>query len=293
MNRLTLLFILLVSFTPLPQDANIGPELYRTVKGIEGLHDAERLAFIKNELSTIGVEFRSAAFDTTKKEQGQNKHIAGENIIVRMGEGAKHIVVGAHSDAVAESPGANDNGGGVAVLLGLIKTLKDYRWNFTVDFCFCDREEDGLIGSAVFVRESPDKQRHLAMINLDVEGTGEEVYVGPVGGGDDNLLMPLVRSAAKKTGFPFKERSIYPSSDHQSFARAKLENISISIVPKGDTEKLTDLLSGKQPTAETVPEVLKVMHTARDSAVYVTPQALRMSHEFTKTVLMLLNESQK
>ncbi|HEY5616045.1 MAG TPA: M28 family metallopeptidase [Bacteroidota bacterium] len=285
-----LLFLLIA---PIQQDGNVGAELYRTVQQIEGLHDAERLNFIKGELAKLNVAFHTMPFDTVVKAQGMEKRITGENIIIRMGNGAKHLVVGAHSDAVPISPGANDNGGGVAVLLGLIKTLKAHQWNVTVDFVFFDREEDGLVGSAVYVRESPDKLRHLAMINLDVEGTGEEVYVGPVGGGDDDLLMPVVRTAAKKKGFPFEERAAYPSSDYQSFARAKLENISISVVPKGDADKLAAWMSGTQPTPETFPEVMKIMHTARDSAVYVTPKALGMSYEFTKTIVLLLNDAQK
>ena len=44
--------------------------------------------------------------------------LTGENIIVRFGHGEKKIVVGAHYDAVEGSPGADDNGSGVAVVLG-------------------------------------------------------------------------------------------------------------------------------------------------------------------------------
>ncbi|MCI0706553.1 MAG: M28 family metallopeptidase [Ignavibacteriae bacterium] len=295
LKRIALLSLTFLFLAPVQQDNPVGPELYRIVQGIEGLHDAERLSYIKKELNKLNVIYRVAKFDTTIRQGGESKQISGENIVVRVGRGGtgKHVVVGAHSDAVPNSPGANDNGGGVAVLIGLIKTAKQQQWNFTIDFCFFDREEDGLIGSAVFVRNSRDKERHLAMINLDVEGTGEEVYVGPVGKGDDNFIMPLVREAARQTGFAFEERSVYPPSDYQPFAREGLENISISIVPKGDADKITDLLRGTQPTKESFPEVLKVMHTERDSAVYVTPSALAMSHEFTKTVLMLLNESQK
>src|SRR5206468_4167848 len=72
----------------------------------------------------------------------------------------------------------------------------------------------------------------------DVEGTGNEIYVGPVGGGDDDLIIKYIHAARDSTGFPYEENEIYPGSDHESFARAHMENISISVVPRGDVEKL-------------------------------------------------------
>lgn len=275
------------------QSDNIGNELLHYVRRIEGKTNEGRRTFIKQELRAMRVPFWTMPFDTTIIRGSQETRSTGENIIVRMGTGKRHIVVGAHCDAVPNSPGANDNGGGVAVVLGLIRTLKDYPWQTTVDFCFFDQEEVGLIGSTVYVREAVDRSRHLAMLNLDVEGTGEEVYVGPVGGGDDDLIMRYIRLARDNTKFPYFEHSTYPSSDHLSFAAAKLENISISIVPRGDGKKIVELLSGTSRGRENFPNVLQVMHTPRDSSTYMSASALQMSYEFTKAVLMLLNESQK
>lgn len=278
---------------PLFSDQDVGTELLHSVRRMEGKSNEGRREFIKHELRAMKVPFRTQPFDTTLHGGGRVTRIKGENILVRMGAGRRHIVVGAHYDAVPNSPGANDNGGGVAVVLGLIRTLKEYPWKATVDFCFFDQEEAGLIGSAVYVRESRDRDRHLAMVNLDVEGTGEEVYVGPVGGGDDDVIMRFIRAARDKTKFPYFEHQTYPSSDHLSFAAAKLENISISVVPEGDGGRIVGLLSGKNTGRENFPRVLQVMHTPRDSSTYMSASALRMSYEFTKTVLMLLNESQK
>jgi hypothetical protein len=272
-----------------------GEKLFGTVQGIEGKSAAGRHEYIKEELKRMNVGFRTMAFDTTLKRGTRETRVTGENIIVRLGKGPKHLVVGAHCDAVPGSPGANDNGGGVAVMLGLITTLKDYGWKCSVDFCFFDQEEVGLIGSAVYVREYRERQRHAAMINLDVEGTGDEVYVGPVGGGDDNLIMKYVRAARDKTRLPYFENESYPGSDHESFARARLENISISIVPRGDGKKLSAWArSGFKPFANPgdIPVVLGVMHSSHDSSTYVTPKALSSSYEFTKAIVQLFNESQ-
>ncbi len=285
-------------FIFLPQNDSrnlqVGKELFDWVRGIEGKSHEGRRDFIKKQLKEMGVEFHTMRFDTTLRWGERSFDVSGENITVTVGKGTKRVVVGAHCDAVPGSPGANDNGGGVAVVLGLIKHLKGYAWNFTVDFCFFDQEEAGLVGSMFYVQRYHEKKNHLAMINLDVEGTGNEIYVGPVGGGDDNLIMRYVREAREKTKFHYEENEIYPGSDYQSFADAKLENISISVVPKGDVEKLvkwTKTGFKKIENPQDTPEVLKVMHSPHDSSSYMSPYALGMSYEFTKTVLILLNEA--
>ena len=268
--------------------------LYGYVLGIEGKSHDERALFIQSQLRGMGVGFFSSPFEQIRVHGDDTMKIVGENIIARIGKGKKRIVVGAHYDAVPGSPGANDDGSGVAVVLGLVQSLNNVAWNYSVDFCFFDREEDGLFGSAAYVRQFTDRRTHLAMINLDVEGTGEEVYVGPVGGGDDDLLMPLVRQAASETKFSLKEDPLYPGSDHESFASEKLENISISVVPKGDAELLSEMVKNRWRVAPgRLPKVMRVMHTSEDSSREMTPEALYTSYEFTKAVLLKLNECGK
>ena len=133
-------------------------------------------------------------------------------------------------------------------------------------------------------------KNHLAMINLDIEGSGNEVYVGPADSQIDRMLLPIVHEAEQQTGFPFVERSVYPKSDYLPFARLHLENISISIVPKGDGDRLSRMLgSGGKPDSAAAPHVLLALHTPYDRSPLVEPKALKMSYEFTRTLLFLLN----
>ncbi len=290
-----------VAVAAAPSQSGIGDELYAHVRGIEGRSPEGRRAFVKEQLGRMGVAFTTMPFDTIRARGGRADTIRGENVIVRLGSGARRVVVGAHLDAVPGSPGANDNGAGVAVLLGLARHLRDRPWNVTVELCFFDQEEQGLVGSRVYVARDTAPDRHLAMVNLDVVGSGEEIYAGPVEGTDDAFVAPHVRAAAAALGYPHAEHALYPGSDHGAFARAGLENISISVVPPGDTRRVTAMLEGLQSGRLTAPPdtaspdypvVLKVMHTPRDSATLVTPTALTMAYELTRAVLLRLDQSQ-
>ncbi len=269
--------------------------MYGCVKGIEGRSAEGRREFIKQQLSLLGVRYSTMEYDTVMGRGVRHVPIHGENIVVTFaGTSNRTVVIGAHSDAVEHSPGANDDGSGVAVLLELVRTLKSEKLRHTFICCFFDEEEDGLIGSAEFVHRYLAKD-HLAMINLDIEGTGNEVYVGPVGGGDDDLIMKYIHAARASTHYAYEENEAYPGSDYASFASAGLENIAISVVPKGDVEKLVKWTnSGFAPILrpEDMPEVLKVMHSPHDSSTYVSPSALTMSYEFTKATLHYLDDGE-
>jgi hypothetical protein len=291
-HRLLLIFLLFScrAISQMP----VEDELFGFVIGIEGKSREGRSEFIKNQLTKMGVGFFTVPFEYYNYRVKDTIDLSGEDIVVRIGDGKKRFVVGAHFDAWEGSPGANDNGSGVAVLLELVKELKKQPMKCTVDLCFFDQEEQGLLGSQFYIQRVVDRKDHYGMINLDVEGTGEEVFVGPVGGGDDEFLMPLVRKTARQTQLPYQERAFYPNSDHVAFVNAKLENISISVVPKGDSELLSKMMKGGgRLDPKNPPKVMRVMHTPNDRSSEMTPGALKMSFTFTRTLLQLVNDSIK
>jgi acetylornithine deacetylase/succinyl-diaminopimelate desuccinylase-like protein len=56
-------------------------------------------------------------------------------------ESREALVIGAHYDSALGSPGANDNGSGVAALLAIARRLKATRLNRTVHLVFFTNEE--------------------------------------------------------------------------------------------------------------------------------------------------------
>ncbi len=61
------------------------------------------------------------------------------------------LIFSAHIDAVPESPGADDDGTGVAAILEMARLLKDRPMQRTVRLCLFNLEEVGLVGSRAYV----------------------------------------------------------------------------------------------------------------------------------------------
>jgi hypothetical protein len=81
------------------------------------------------------------------------RDLAGTNLVaIAEGETDEAVVFVAHHDTVDGSPGADDNGAGVAVLMELADRLRDRHFRRTVILAAPDFEEIGLIGSRPLVR---------------------------------------------------------------------------------------------------------------------------------------------
>lgn len=130
------------------------------------------------------------------------------------GDGRVDLVV-AHCDTVPSSPGAYDNAGGVAALLGLAELLAEAKLPEKVQLLLTGAEEQHLAGSRAFVKELrlAGKLANVGFcLNLDGTGRGEmlEAWVGP------GALAERIRKSFKGEDARFV--SPPPSAgDHYSF----------------------------------------------------------------------------
>src|SRR5215212_361967 len=97
-----------------------------------------------------------------------------ENVLARLrgtnGDG-KSFLIAAHYDSVPTSPGATDNGAGVAALLETLRALKAGPvLRNDVIFLFTDGEERGLLGARAFLDQHPWAQHVGVVLNLDTRG---------------------------------------------------------------------------------------------------------------------------
>ncbi len=154
------------------------------------------------------------------------------------------ILLAAHYDTVLNSPGADDNGTGVAVLLEIARLFNSASTPRTLQLAFFDKEEAGLLGSRAFVNNQARLQNLRGVIVMDMVG------------------YACYTAGCQKTpsGFP-----ITPTSDKGDF---------LAVV--GDTEHLplintfkTIQKSSKLPPVFTLPVPLKGV---------LTPDVLRSDH---------------
>jgi len=81
------------------------------------------------------------------------------------------VLLMAHYDTVAHSPGAGDDTSGVAVALETARALRaSGALRRSVIFLFTDGEEAGLLGSTAFFEEDPLRSRVGLVINLEARG---------------------------------------------------------------------------------------------------------------------------
>jgi hypothetical protein len=127
--------------------------------------------WIDGELAAMGYEVHRERFEV----EGQQ---VANLLAQRPGTGAspRCLVVGAHYDTVAESPGANDNGSGVVTTLELARSFADRSGEHDLRFAFFVNEEAPWfmgpgMGALVHARGCRErKERILGMICLECVG---------------------------------------------------------------------------------------------------------------------------
>ncbi|MBD3884928.1 M28 family peptidase [Phormidium tenue FACHB-886] len=156
------------------------------------------------------------SLQVTLNANAVNRTVTGHNIIAHLeGVTQPEVLLGAHYDSVAGSPGANDNASGTAVILDIARNVAQKPIAQRVWFVAFDGEEDGLHGSRSFVDQAqPQFLSGLeSMLNFDMVGANEALQVGGTSG-----LTALVK-AVDASIITFAASG---NSDHAPFARAEV-----------------------------------------------------------------------
>lgn len=155
---------------------------------------------------------------------------------------AGKILVAAHYDTVAFSPGADDNASGVAVVLELARIFASRPLPRTLQLAFFDKEEAGLLGSRAFVNKVAHLQNLRGVIVMDMVG----------------YACHTVGCQQYPAGLP-----VTPPSDKGDF---------LAVI--GDVEHLP-LLNAFQNSDQNLPAVLKLPIPFKG---LLTPDTLRSDH---------------
>ena len=132
---------------------------------------AAAAAYIANEFSLLG--------DTIERQTYEVDHHEVANLIVeRKGSNRPQeiVILGAHYDTVAETPGADDNASAVAVLIEVARLLFNQKFQRTLRFVAFTCEEPphfytDTMGSQIYARQCRrSKEKIVGMLAMEMVG---------------------------------------------------------------------------------------------------------------------------
>lgn len=118
------------------------------------------------------------------------------NVVARLGapEG-RALLIASHYDSVGSSPGASDDGAGVAAMLEIARALQADGVDKPVILLFTDGEELGLVGANVFAEEHRWMSDVEVVINLEARGTFGPSMMFETSGPSAALIPRLAQAA--------------------------------------------------------------------------------------------------
>lgn len=151
------------------------------------------------------------------------------------------VLLGAHLDSVIDGPGLNDNGTGVAALLGFARALAGAHPQATIRLAFWAAEEEGLLGSVHYVSglSTGDRDAIAAYLNADMVGSPNGyagVYEEQGEPSGSASIRALLQTAVARLGAVPVAADTGGGSDHVPFARS---GVPSSGVFSGASEQLT------------------------------------------------------
>jgi Peptidase family M28 len=187
-------------------EKQVRADLKATVEHLSGIGERSigKYANLTAARDYIETKFKQAGYQPRRVGYTLQQKIC-DNIEAEISGGPKSVVIGAHYDTVPGSPGANDNGSGVAALLALAKRLQNTTPANTLRFVAFVNEEpfhfqSPEMGSWIYAKRCRDRGDDIvAMISLETIGyfsqePGSQVY--PV-----SLLKAIYPDAGNFIGF--------------------------------------------------------------------------------------------
>jgi hypothetical protein len=197
-------------------------------------HDAVR-DYLLSELRAAGLEPQVQTTASVNPKQGP-PYTAGtvQNVVARLAgtENTKAILLVSHYDSVPLSPGASDDGAGVATLLEVLRALKSGAPpKNDVIFLFTDAEEVGLLGAEAFVREHPWAKDAGLVLNFEARGSRGPSFMFETSDGNGWLVGEFAKAAPHPiTNSLLADvyRVLPNDTDLSSFKRAGLPSLNFA-----------------------------------------------------------------
>jgi hypothetical protein len=177
-------------------------------------------AWLKDQLEPYGMRVREDRFEASIPGVGRRELV--NLVAVSPGRSNRTIVVMAHRDNAGTGPGANDNASGTAALVELARSYapttssgaggRTIGTTNTLVFLSTDGGAFGGLGAAHFARESPYRNRTVAVVNLVALAGDGPPRIEIAGDRPRSPAMPLVRTAAARVLEQTGEELVRPRS---------------------------------------------------------------------------------
>jgi hypothetical protein len=231
--------------------------------------NARARTYIIEQLKLYGYDVRVQEADARRPELGRTAHVA--NIIATL-PGSRREAVGllSHYDSAPDSPGAADDGLGVAVSLEAARVLSarpDRVWTTLV--LVTDGEEAGLMGASALVTDRTVMSALHAYINVEAAGASGPAVLFESGPANAWLNRVWARRAPHPRGGSFGlevYKRLPNDTDFTVLAREEIPGLNFALVGDG-----------------------YAYHTARDLPERLDPRALRTTGENVVTLALALD----
>lgn len=188
-----------------------------------------------------------------------------------------HIVLSSHFDAVADSPGANDNASSVVASLEVAKSIKDAIQTGTyngpkVTILIFDGEEKDCIGSQSFLAEKKHRERFngAQCINLELVGMGCRPILWPIKDVKEEWISRIQESLGGTDVCLTVGSVVGHTADHRSFREIGAQSVTLTLLPEEDIAALSQIIASngnstvrRENLAEC--DVFKKYHTPYDT----------------------------
>lgn len=214
------------------EPARVGGRVLRLAerKSAEGRQDARQ--YLRQAYEDLGFEVEELSY-TSGFKRGVNLVARRKPDAVAQGQGI--VILSSHLDSVGNA-GADDNAAGTVAVLAAAKALQGLPLQHELRIVAFDQEEDGLVGSAAYVKQlraSGEIERVIANITVEMPGYDADddgrIHVIDC---DENTSSSLTKVAQGALAGMDAPLSIEPActnrSDHASFWRAGRPSVVIS-----------------------------------------------------------------
>jgi hypothetical protein len=199
-------------------------------------HDRVRDAILK-AWQEMGLEPTVQTAVRFRPARGESTRV--ENILVRLPgtnpSTGGTLMLATHYDTVEPAPGAADDGAGVVTLLETARALlAGPRLVRDIIFLITDGEEDGLVGTQVFLDQHPWAKEIRLALNFEARGTAGPSLMFETSRGNRRLIAALAASPHPRA-YSFAGtvyRNMPNNSDLSVFMKAGMQGLNFAFIDR-------------------------------------------------------------